>query len=604
VEEAHNAWGKALKAARAFFHLHWRAALLIRDKLRFNEEALHLVMAGVIGIVGGSVTLAYQACHEVIRWLAFGQPGEFTAIVSHIEPWRLVLVPTLGGLAAGLVLHFGLRLIGNPGLSNMLEVVVAGDGRLPTRSSFVSALSSVVSISTGASIGREGLVIQLAAAIASKIGRVAKWPPYRLRLLVACGAAAGLAGGCNAPVAGAVFAAQLVLGNFSMHLFAPLVFSSVIASIVARTSWTGHDWVRVPDFDFTSLSQLPWFIALGIAAGFCGAAILKLLRESERLTRNLTLPLYLRIMLGGFAVGIMALVFPQVLGNGHDVANEVLRQSPAINFLIGLFIAKLAATLLTIATGTVGGMFTPTLLLGATLGSAFAGGLHSIGWGAELPQGAFALVGMGCLLAATTHSPLLSMIMIFELSLNYSVMPPLMLACAVATLVSRSFHAESVYTEPLRRKGLDFARESARLGAATEQTVADIMQPPVVPVFDNTRFPAIADRFLTSSNNFLPVVNDNGRLIGMVALHDLKNFLNVGFELTSVIASDIMRDPPVCLTPNQRLSDVLPILLSSELRNVPVVNTLAEYRLIGSVARAEALSVLSEAISASPSSDA
>ena len=137
----------------------------------------------------------------------------------------------------------------------------------------MNALSSLVSISTGASIGREGLIMQVAAALSSKMGRFAQWPPYRLRLLVACGAAAGLAAGCNAPVAGAVFAAQIVLGNFSMNLFAPLVFSSVVATIVARTPFTPHAWVRVPDFDFTSLSQLPWLLPLGIVSGFCGASV-------------------------------------------------------------------------------------------------------------------------------------------------------------------------------------------------------------------------------------------------------------------------------------------------------------------------------------------
>jgi CIC family chloride channel protein len=178
-------------------------------------------------------------------------------------------------------------------------------------------------------------------------------------------------------------------------------------------------------------------------------------------------------------------------------------------------------------------------------------------------------------------------------------MPPLMLSCVVATLVSRSFHPESVYTEPLRRKGLELARESARIGAATEKTVGDIMREPVPPLKDTARFQEISERFLISPNNFLPVVDNNDRFIGIIALHDLKNFLNSGFELSGVIASDVMREPPACLTPNQHLSDVLPVLLASELRNVPVVNTLTDYKLIGAVSRAEALGTLSEAISAS-----
>jgi chloride channel protein, CIC family len=603
VHRAHHAWGKVVYWIRAFFRLHWKAALLLRDKLRVNEDALHLVMAGLVGLIGGAINLAYHASNQFIKWIAFGSGGDFLEIANQLGTqgarWKLLVVPTLGGLAAGLVVYVGLRLIGNPGLSNLLEVIVAGDGRLPVRSAMVSAASSLVSISTGASIGREGLIMQVAAALSSKMGRMLNWPPYRLRLLVACGAAAGLSAGCNAPVAGAVFAAQIVLGNFSMNFFAPLVFSSVVATLVARTPFMTPAWVQVPSFDFNSLAQLPWFLPLGIAAGLAGAALLQTLRKTDQFTRNLKIPMYLRIMLAAACVGGMAMFVPHVLGNGHEAANEVLRSDFSIRFLLVLLIAKFVATVITIGSGTVGGIFTPTLLLGATLGSLFANCLHQMGWGAELPQRAFALVGMGSLLAATTHSPLLAMIMIFELSLNYSVMPPLMISCAVATLVSRSFNPESIYTEPLRRKGLEIARENARLGAATEKTVGDLMHPPVSPLKETATLPEISDRFLTSPNNFLPVVDLNGRLTGIVALHDLKNFLNTDFELNGIIAADVMREPPACLTPNQHLSDVLPILLASELRNVPVVNTLTEYKLIGAVLRAEALGTLSQAISAS-----
>ncbi|HTD68297.1 MAG TPA: chloride channel protein [Candidatus Limnocylindria bacterium] len=599
MQRAREAWGDFERWLRAFFRLHWKGALLLRDKLRLNEDAFHLILAGAVGVIGGATSLVYHACGQTIKWIAFGQTGGFLDIARTVPAWKLVVVPTVGGLIAGLIIYFGLRLIGNPGLSNLLEVIATGDGRLPLRTALVNAASSLVSISTGASIGREGLITQVTAAVSSRLGLLAKWPPYRLRLLIACGAAAGLAAGLNAPVAGAVFAAQIILGNFSMNLFAPLVFSSVVASVIARNPLTPHAWVQVPEFDFTSLSQLPWFLPLGIAAGFCGASFLKLLRLSDKFTSSLSVPLYLRIMVAGAGVGAMALLFPQVLGNGHEAANEILSKEFGLKFLLGLFIAKFIATLLTVALGTVGGVFTPTLFLGAALGSLFAGCLHQIGWGANLPQGAFALVGMGGVLAATTHSPLLAMIMIFEMSLNYSLMPPLMLACVVATLVSRSFHPESVYTEPLRRKGLELTRESVRLGAATEKTVGDIMQPPVTPLLETATFQQISERFLTSSNNFLPVVDERGRMTGIVALHDLKNFLNTSSILGAVIAADVMRDPPACLTPNQRLSDVLPILLASELRNVPVVSTLTDYKLIGAVSRSDALGTLSEAISAS-----
>jgi chloride channel protein, CIC family len=248
--------------------------------------------------------------------------------------------------------------------------------------------------------------------------------------------------------------------------------------------------------------------------------------------------------------------------------------------------------------GTVGGVLTPTLFLGAGLGSLFGTLLHASQVGVTLPTGAFALVAMGSMLAATTASPLLGILMIFELSLNYSIMPPLMLACVISTLVTRNLHSESVYTEPLRRKGVELQRESPFVGAATELTVADIMIAPVPPLRENTPFQEMAKRFLNLTYNFLPVIDAKERLLGVVALHDLKEWLNAGHELSSVIAYDVMRPPPACLTPNQKLTDVLPLLLTSEIRHLPVVNNLFEYRLVGAVARSEALSLLSEAITA------
>jgi CIC family chloride channel protein len=213
-----------------------------------------------------------------------------------------------------------------------------------------------------------------------------------------------------------------------------------------------------------------------------------------------------------------------------------------------------------------------------------------------VPTGAFALVGMGATLAGTTKSPLLAMILAFEISLDYSLMPPLMLACVVAVLVSRQLHSESVYTEHMRLKGLSLLRETDQAGAAMDKTVGDLMLPPVPPMRETVSLQEIADRFLASPNNFVPIVDAHKQLIGVVALQDLKEFLHDNRELTGVIALDLMRPPPRCLTPGQRLLDALPLVLESELRNIPVVNTLAENRLVGCLSRAQMLAIFSEAI--------
>ena len=587
---------RLLSQAQDFFRRHWRQALVVRDRLRLSEETFHLLMAAVVGVLGALASVTYSICSGFTQWALLGRAGELVEISQSLPPWQRVLVPTLGGVGAGLILFLGLRLISNPGLTNLLEVVVAGDGRLRLRPALLNALSSLISISTGASIGREGLIIQLSSTLASKLGQLGALPPYRLRLLVACGAAAGVAATYNAPIAGAVFAAQVVLGNFSMNLFAPLVVSSVVAAVLPRAMFGTIHWYEAPAFEFTRLTELPWFLLLGILAGAFGAGFLRALRFSERMFAKLPLPLPARLGLAGLLVGVIALAHPEAWGNGYVSTSRLLREEPEMLFLLGLFAAKFVATVGTVGAGTVGGVFTPTLFLGAALGALFESLLHLGGFAESLPTGCFALVGMGAMLSATTHFPLLAIIMLFELSLNYSLMPPLMLACVVSTLVAKRLHPESIYSEPLRRHGLELDRESPRLGAATQKTVADLMREPVAPVLETTSFRQMADRFLTSPNNFLPVVDAVGKLVGLVALHDLKEYLNAGQELNGVIALDVMRPPPPCLMPHQRLSEVLPVLLASEQRNVPVVD--GKFHLVGTVARMEALGLVSEDITA------
>jgi CIC family chloride channel protein len=586
-----------------FVRRNWQRALAIRQKLRFSEDAFHLVLAGGVGVIGGLVNLAFYYCSMAIRVMFTRNPADPFEVAQLLPHWQRILIPALGGLVAGLVLYWGLRLAGPQRSGNILEVIIAGDGRLPFRSALVKAISSLITIGAGGSVGREGAISQFTATVASKWGQLAEWHPYRLRLLVGCGAASGLAAAYNAPISGAVFAALIVLGNFSMNLFAPLVFSSVIASMVSRSFFGIDPWYSVPPFQITHMWQLPWFIFLGVITGAVGAGFLKLLGFTENLFKRLEVPVYVRLTIGGVIVGIIATQFPGVWGNGYGTTNATLHETfedytRGLLFLLGLFIAKLVATSVSVGSGAVGGVFTPTLFLGAALGGAFGLALQTVYGGYATPVTAFALVGMASMLSATIRSPLLAIIMIFEISLDYSLMPPLMLACVVSTLVARRFHPESIYTEPLRQKGLTVSQEATASEAATERTVGDLMRAPVPPVRETASLREIADRFLTSANNFLPVVDAKNQLLGVLALQDLKEHLGANDQVLGVIAYDIMRPPPPCVTPNQRLLDVLPVVLPSEMRNIPVVSTLKENRLVGALSRAEVLSLFSEVIAA------
>jgi CBS domain-containing protein len=504
--------------------------------------------------------------------------------------------------------------------------------------------------------------------------------------------------------------------------------------MVSRSFFGIRPWYVVPPLEFTRLSQLPWFVVLGFVAGVLGAGFLKLLNRSEESFMKISAPIYVRLALGGLIVGLLAIYFPGVWGNGYVITNRILHgeytgtafgpsdivgapalaarltdltssnelsrlieaqfspethnivsnytvvsnytaQAPlelekalaeelnrvirsgplsssnffetvnlepevrkliarqpqgddlvrlnrvllasaypdeiklkygsttalrSLLFLVGLFLAKLVATLAAVGSGAVGGVFTPTLFLGAGLGATFGLCLKELGAGAGLPISPFAVVGMASMLAATTRSPLLAMIMVFEISLEYSLMPALMLACVVSVLVSRRLHAESIYTEPLRRKGLLITDDTSISAAATQKRVGDIMRAPVVPVRETATLREIADRFLTSANNFLPVIDVKEQIVGVVALQDLKQYLGAEENLLGIIAYDVMRPPPRCVTPKQRLLDVLPVVMSSELRNIPVVNTFEENRLVGALERSEVLAIFSEAIAASP----
>jgi CIC family chloride channel protein len=579
---------------------HWRPALRLRGRFQPREETFHLALAGIVGVIGGLANLAYYHATDSLKLFFLHYRGDPVEVAELLNPWLRVLIPTAGGLIAGLVLQWGLRFAGPRRSTNLLEVVVAGDGRLPFRSGVIKTISSLVSIGSGASIGREGGIVQLSATLASKGGQVLGYQPYRLRLLVGCGAAAGIAAAYNAPISGAIFAATIVLGSFSMSTFAPLVFASVISTVLSRTFFGIRPWYTVPDFDVTHLGQLPWFIVLGIVAGWLGASFLLLLRWSETSFRKLRLPAYVRLTLGGLAVGIIAIGFPGVWGNGYTVTNRfLLERFPAdqipLLFVLGLLAAKMIATAAAVGAGTVGGVFTPTLFLGAGLGSAFGMTLHQLGQADAVPLPAFALVGMGSMLAATTHSPLLAMIMIFEISLNYSLMPPLMLACTVSVILSRQLHTASVYTEPLLARGLNIDRDTTGPEDSTARTVGDMMRAPVTSLSERTPLAEIAHRFLASTNNYLPVVDDKERLVGVVALQDMKEYLR-GHQEMAVIAHDIMRTSPPCVTPDQTLIEAFPAVVASEQRNIPVVSSLREKRLVGSVRRSEVLGLLSETI--------
>lgn len=586
---------------RVLLRRHLRRVLQWRQRLEPSEEAVHFFLAGLVGVLAGLGNLLYHLALELAQWSFLGRTGDPVELAEQMPPWTRVVVVAAGGVVAGLVLQFGRRLYRGGLSTNILEIVVAGDGRLPFRRGLVNTVASWISLGSGSSIGREGAVVHLAATLASKFGQLLRFEPYRLRLLVGCGAAGGMAAAFNAPISGAVFASTIVLGTFSMHAFAPLVLASVVAAVLTRSFFGLQPWYQVPGFDITRVGLLPWFVVLGVVTGVGGAVFLKLLERTEAILSRWRAPAFIKVGFGGLVVGLIAAQFPGVCGNGYSVTNRLLgigpESDPLLIIAVGeLVLAKLIATSLAVGSGTVGGVFTPTLFLGAGLGTLYGMTLHRWGYADAVPVSAFALVGMGGTLAATTHAPLFAMIMIFEISLNYSLMPGLMLGCVVAVWVSRRVHPVSVYLAPLRAKGIPIESGLPDLAAPARWTVGDVMRAPIPPVTETASLHQVAHRFLTSPHSYLPVVNTNHQLVGVVALEDLRAHLTEEHPLP-VIAFDLMRPAPV-ITPGQNLIEILPVVLASEMRHLPVVNNAQERRLVGSLTRADVVAVAGELLPA------
>ncbi len=416
-----------------------RAVLLLSSGQ--TELYLLLLMATLAGFFGALVTVLFREGIRLLEWLVSGQDQGLVAAAVALEPWQRLLLPVAGGLLAGLILQQVGALLRGRTTTDYMGAVAVGDGWISVRHSLVKASSSLVTVASGGSIGREGAMVQLAAMVASAMGRISRFPRDRLRLLVAAGAAAGLASAYNAPIAATLFVAEIVLGSIALEHIGPLIIAAVIANTTVHEILGYAPVYQIPAFSLVSDWELALYLVLGILAGHLAPMFLSLLERSHQLFGRLPMPLAGRMALGGLVVGAISVYEPQVWGNGYSVVNAVLQDPWAWQALLTVLVLKMIATAATHGSGAVGGAFTPTIFVGAMLGALFGTLVHSL-----LPEGtatpsAYAVVGMGAMLAGTTHAPLMSILMVFELTMDYSIVLPLMLAVITSHYTARSYSA-------------------------------------------------------------------------------------------------------------------------------------------------------------------
>ena len=560
--------------------------------IRFKEIAhpsdlqVTLFWSGIIGFSGAVCSVVFRYATGIAHKILTGSPEPgLVESFNHLPLWRRLVTPAIGGLLAGAVIWLGTRWRGRVTTTDYMEAVVLGDGKMSTRRSLTKCLSALFTIASGGSIGREGPLVQLSSLVASLAGRLQKWSTPRLRLLVGCGAAAGIASAYNAPIAGALFVAEIVLGSVAMEIFGPLVFASVIATLTVRGFLGSTPLYEIPPFRLKTNWEIIPYLVLGLTTGLIGPWFVRLLRASEQLFNRIAAPVYLKMCLGGIVVGTLAIWHPEVCGNGYSAVNSILRGEWIWRILLVILVFKVLATCATFGSGAVGGVFTPTLFVGASLGFLFGDLAQHLPGHAFLNPSAFALVGMGAFLAAATHAPIMAIIMIFELTLDYQIILPLMLACVVAYYTSVSITRRSIYAEALRRKGAgDYRKQLAELH------VRDLMKPDPLTVSPDARFGEIGQKFIATRFNYL-YVSDNGRFIGAISLHDIKNYLNSPELAELVIARDILREGFPAVPPSASLTEALERFTKHDGERLPVIAE-PENQILGSVSKTDVILAL------------
>lgn len=541
-----------------------------------------LVLAGIVGVLGGLAAVVFKELSNQAQGLFIG--NDPTLLEASLRlPWYLKLaIPTIGGLLAGIVLFLLPKETKGHGISEIMEAVSIRGGVLNVRAALVRSLSSLMSIASGASIGREGPIVQLAATFASKLGQVLKIKRENISILVGCGVAAGLAAAYNVPIAASFFVMEIIIGNFAVEIFGPLVISSVVSTLVYRKIFGNDPVYGTPHFTMVSNWEIIGYIVLGVLSGIAAATFREALKRSEKAFNRVPGPIFVKSALGGLIIGIIGLGFPHVWGNGFNAINSILKNQMAFGLLLTLFYLKILATAVSVGSGASGGVFTPSQFIGATLGGFIGFAAHEAFPNHVAFPSAYALVGMGCLMAGTTYAPIMAILMIFEMSLDYDIILPLMLSCILSSLVARQFHRDSIYTEKLRKKGvpLDMSLEEKALRSIK---VEDLQRRDAPSIEANQHFNEVLGHFLKSRSNVL-YVTENGRLIGSIDIHDLKEFFNEKDLYSFVIARDIAT-PVTAVHPQQSVIEVMDTLYLTDSDQIPVIEDDAGKKFLGVITR-------------------
>jgi CIC family chloride channel protein len=571
---------------------------------RFPTRATRLlVFASLIGLAGGLLGAAFRWFTYALQRLFLGPGASIVEAAQSLQPWQRLLIPTMGGVLAALVLRQIAYRRGPFGIADVMELVLTRTGAIRVKDAVTQILSSALTIGTGGSIGREGANSQFAAMVADWLSRQFSVASRDRAMLLGCGIAAGMASAYKAPIAASLFVMEVILGNFAMDVLAPIVVASVMSTIVTYTIFTENSLYELDHLDLNADPRLVLSaVVLGAMCGGGGIVFRHALDWTKRGFEWLPMPPMAKMALGGLIVGaIGAFGFPEVWGNGQQtvfaIANPDLVQSTGLIF--ALLFWKVVATSITAGSGGLGGVFTPNMFVGAAFGAAFGVLLHQIGFGeggdvaseAQI-RASFALVGMAGLCSASTHAPISAIVLVFELTKDYDLILPLMLCSITASVVSRAIDKDSMYTSRLRARGHDVSEGLEELTMKTTY-VRDVMRADPSSLQETASFDDVLALFRSTRGEIAYVTDENGRLTGHINLHDVKSFLHEASLGSVVIAADLTHP-----TPSVHGDESLAAIVErfDQIGELPVCASATDARLIGRITRRDMITCLSEEV--------
>lgn len=555
------------------------------DRFKMAEHTFMVILAVFVGLITGYGALGLRYLIHLIQ-VASTQHLVYTlSMVAHLPWYQKLLMPAVGGLLVGPIVTFLSKEVKGHGVPEVMESIILRNGMIRPRVVFAKIVASSICIGSGGSSGREGPIVQIGSAIGSTIGQWFQLPPEKLRTLVAAGAAGGIAAAFNAPVGGALFAIEIIFGDFGVMQFSPIVIASVTSTVVSRHYLGDFPAFIVTRYTLVSPWELIFYAGMGLVAGIAGLFFIKLLYGLEDFFDTWKFPDYIKPAVGGLIVGGMGIIFPAIYGVGYEGINEALVGHISWDILLTLMALKIVATSFTLGSGGSGGIFAPSLFIGAMIGGAVGTLVHQFFPAITASSGAYSMVGMGAFVGAVTHAPITSIIIIFEMTNEYTIILPLMIATIIAVTFTTKMQPESIYTLKLVKRGIQFFK-GKEINVLKSLKVEDVYRKDCETLAPNASFKDIIATIMNSDHEIFCVVDENNRFLGYITTKSIRKILDDPMALSNIIvAYDLIETNTRYITPDTNLDTVMKIFGKTNIGELPVVDVQEGRLLLGYLTR-------------------